>query len=121
MKLFISPSENSGKITEAGEFRNRLLVKWPDAVVKEISDDNRNFVLEWELYVEKKYLTGKLDRTEDMMVFEFSDVELGAEFSIWAYRNLLRIDNIILYDDNYSSVMPLTVTSNAEDVIKEFS
>ena len=121
MKLFISPSEKSGKITDASVFRNRLLVKWPDIVIKEIADVNRSFILEWEFYIGKRYLTGKLDRTEDMLVFEFSDIELGAEFAIWSYQNLLRIDNVIIYNDDYSRVMLLIPTSNAADVIREFS
>lgn len=121
MKLFISPSEKSEKIVNASDLAARMVLRWPQAVISSIIDTNREFILEWEIFIGDQYLSGKLDRTEDMLVFEFSDLEFGADFAIWAYQNLLTIDNIILYNDDYSEVLALSITSNTIDVIKKFS
>lgn len=121
MNLFISPSEKIGKMTEKELFAKQLTTRWPTIVINEISDPNREFILEWEIPEEKKYLSGRLNREEDMVVFEFSGIAFGAEFALWVYSNLLNKDRVILYDDNYSNVLPMNLIVTTLEIIQAFS
>lgn len=121
MNLFISPSEKVGKITEKEVLAKQLAARWPTAIINEINNPNREFILEWEIPGEEKYLSGKLNQEEDMIVFEFSDIAFGAEFALWAYNNLLIKNKIILYDENYSDVLPMNLIVTTLDVTQAFS
>jgi hypothetical protein len=121
MNLFISLSEENGRITKKKPFTNYLITKWPTVIIKDITDPNREFALEWEITVEKKYLSGRLSKEQNTIVFEFSDIEFGAEFAIWTYKILLNKGKVILYDECYSSVLPMNLVVTSLDIIKEFS
>lgn len=121
MKLFISPSEEIGRIIDTHSFMKELKLRWPTAQIEEINDPNRGFSREWEISSADKYLSGKLSKEEDTIIFDFSDIYFGADFSVWAFSQLVQKDKILLYDDSYSTVLPLNEAIRAADIINEFS
>ena len=121
MKLFISPADKGPKITEVSAFKEMLRRRWANVVIQDITDVNRCFILEWEIPHNSGYLHGKLDRSEDMMVIEFSSIELAATFAIWAFGSLAYRENIVLYDDSYSAVVPLGGDTTPLAIVEAFA
>lgn len=121
MKFFISFSEDLGRILDKEYFKKSILLKWPDIIIEEIRNPERDFNLEWEFKHNQDYLTGKLSRDEDFVVFEFSSLQIGADFALWLYKNVIRKNSVILYDADYSAVVPLNGATNENDIIQSFS
>ncbi|MDL2324539.1 hypothetical protein LJC61_05245 [Ruminococcaceae bacterium OttesenSCG-928-A16] len=112
--LLLSPSERPEWKIDSEVFERALRNNYPEISIKRRDNPQRYF--EWTIEEDGKNLEGWLFRSLDCISFDTSDGAIGADFAIFCRGFMPEEAEIILYDESYSSVLPITIRTSLQDI-----
>lgn len=118
MKFFII-AEGDG-LPSASDFAARLNARWPGASVKQISNPERIYVLEFSVAMADSRLEGLLHRTRGSITFEGAPLREMSEFVQWC-RSLVPSHLPLLFcDESMNGEVKVTPAMTAAEILEAF-
>lgn len=118
MKFFIIAED--GGLPSAPEFTSCLNARWPGATVKEISNPERSFALEFYIPMADSRLEGLLHKTKSSITFEGVPLPEISEFVQWC-RSLVPAHLPLLFcDESMNGEVEVTPSMMASDILRAF-
>lgn len=108
MSYFISQPSDRGWRISPELLLPKLRQHWPDVAVKDVRDPERRYSYEWVISSGDGHLEGMLSKKETAVVLEGSP-DAVAEFATWFEAEFSPPDrSLILYDESFERVIPLS-------------
>ncbi|HEX5752595.1 MAG TPA: hypothetical protein VFZ09_40700 [Archangium sp.] len=118
MKFFILAE--SGGLPPVSEFISSLSTRWPGATVRQISNPERSYVLEFSVPMTDSALEGLLARTGDSMTFEGASLRDTSGFVQWC-RTLVPPHLPLLFcDESMNGEVKVTPAMTAAEILEAF-
>lgn len=118
MKFFIRVE--GGGFPSSSDFTFSLSTRWPGATVKQISNPERSYALEFSVPMADSALEGLLARMGDSMTFEGASLQDIAGFVQWC-RTLVPPDLPLTFcDESMNGEVKVTPAMTAEEILEAF-
>ncbi len=109
-----------GVLPSASEFTSFLNARWPGATVKQISNPERSYDLEFSVPMADSRLEGLLHKTRGSMTFEGAPLRELAKFVQW-YRSLVPSHVSLLFcDESMNGEVRVTSSMTASELLQAF-
>jgi hypothetical protein len=117
MKYYII-TEKEG-LPPASDFTSKLAVRWPGAMVEQISNPERIYALEFQVPMAHGLVDGLLDRTGGSINFE-GDLRDMSEFVQWCRSLIPPHLRLIFCDEGMNGEVKVTPPMTAADILQAF-
>lgn len=118
MKFFIMTED--GGLPSVPDFISSLSVRWPGATVKQISNPERRYALEFSVPMPGSALEGMLDRTSDAMTFEGASLRDISGFVQWCRSLVPSHLPLTFCDESMNGEVKVAPTMTAEEILEAF-
>ncbi|HZI04161.1 MAG TPA: hypothetical protein VEZ71_09080 [Archangium sp.] len=118
MKFFIMVE--GGGLPSASDFTSSLSTRWPGATVKQISNPERSYALEFSVPMADSALEGLLDRTSHSMTFEGASLREISGFVQWCRALVPAHLPLTFCDESMNGEVKVTPAMTAEEILEAF-
>ncbi|MFE8602026.1 type 2 periplasmic-binding domain-containing protein [Archangium violaceum] len=118
MKFFIMTED--GGLPSVSDFISSLSARWPGTTVKQISNPERRYALEFSVPMTNSALEGLLDRTGDSMTFEGASLRDISGFVQWCRSLVPSHLPLTFCDESMNGEVKVASTMTAEEILKAF-
>jgi hypothetical protein len=118
MKFFIMAE--GGGLPSVSDFISSLSTRWPGATVKQISNPERSYSLEFSVPMTDSVLEGLLDRTGESVTFEGASLRDISGFVQWCRTLVPSRLPLIFCDESMNGEVKVTPTMTAEEIFEAF-
>jgi hypothetical protein len=118
MKFFII-AEGDG-LPSASEFTSCLTARWSGAAVKQISNPERKYVLEFHVPMADSRLEGLLHETRGSLTFEGVPLRETSEFVQWCRSLVPSHLPLVFCDESMNGDVTVTPTMTAAQILEAF-
>ncbi|HEX8434481.1 hypothetical protein [Archangium sp.] len=118
MKFFIIAEE--GGLPSAADFTSCLKASWPGATVKQISNPERSYALEFHVPMADSRLEGLLHKTRGSMTFEGVPLREISEFVQWCRSLVPSQVSLLFCDESMNGEVKVTPPMTASDILQAF-
>ncbi|WNG50131.1 hypothetical protein F0U60_42915 [Archangium minus] len=118
MKFFII-AEDEG-LPSAFDFTSSLNARWPGATVKQISNPERNYALEFYVPMADSRLEGLLHKKRGSMTFEGVPLREVSEFVQWCRSLVPSHVSLLFCDESMNGEVKVTPAMTAEQILEAF-
>ncbi|HZH18033.1 MAG TPA: hypothetical protein VE057_27015 [Archangium sp.] len=118
MKFFIM-TEGAG-LPSISDFISNLSTRWPGATVKQSSNPERSYALEFSIPMTDSALEGWLDRTGHSMTFEGASLRELSGFVQWCRALVPSHLPLTFCDESMNGEVKVTPATTADEILKAF-
>ena len=119
MKYLISPQEKTSLNINLEEFSEKLKFQWTVEQIQEIDNNERIYLLEWEILIEERTLQGMVSRNKQTIALD-GDLKDCVNFAIWFCSQVETQYKLYFYDQEYSGNVGLKKETTREEIEKFF-
>lgn len=121
MEYLITPPEDTDWKINLSDFAKNLLNQWPDVEIRQVTDSDDFYVLEWSIKVSGlgQRLDGALHRDGQGISLD-GYLEDCARFALWFRSLVLSRQKLIFYDQGYNYNLALQQETTESEIMAAF-
>ena len=104
----------------ADVFMQQLRARWPAVSIREITSQDSNFCLDFDLIMQHSRVDGSLHRTGKSFHFD-SDLRDAAQLALWFRALAPSTEPLVFCDDSMSGTLDLEPTTTEADIFSAFN